>query len=359
MAQRVIARFHLEALSAEETALYIAHRLKVAGLQGNSPFEPAAVQRVHRLSRGVPRRINLLCDRALLGAFAVGKKRVDRAMVDSAAAEVFEGTESGRPRVGRFALAALGLTAGLALLAVLNFFDGDERLPAGTPVATPAKVRAAEAGAPVAPPAKPTPAPQALPAGNGLIAGQVQAWEQLAPVWGEKLEGDDPCLSAQLRQLHCFARPSSMQEIKALDRPGVLALEDGKGQSGYAVLTRLDDDLATLSAAGATRTIALSALSEIWHGDFATFWRAPPGYTAKLVEGDSGPAVDWLAAQMAALHGTRPPKPGRSFGASLKAQVRKFQSAHGLAPDGRAGPLTLMQINRATGVDEPRLQKAS
>ena len=72
LAQRVIARFHLDALTPAETAQYVRHRLEVAGLTRPLPFDRSALQRVHQLARGVPRRINLLCDRALLGAFAGG-----------------------------------------------------------------------------------------------------------------------------------------------------------------------------------------------------------------------------------------------------------------------------------------------
>jgi len=78
LAQRVIARFHLDALDAAETREYIQHRLQVAGLKGPLPFAPAAIERIHELSRGVPRRINLLCDRALLGAYAQGARQVTR-----------------------------------------------------------------------------------------------------------------------------------------------------------------------------------------------------------------------------------------------------------------------------------------
>jgi general secretion pathway protein A len=69
LAQRVIARFHLEALSEAETLQYIQHRLAVAGHSGRLPLDRAACRRIHQLTRGVPRRINLLCDRALLGAY--------------------------------------------------------------------------------------------------------------------------------------------------------------------------------------------------------------------------------------------------------------------------------------------------
>jgi len=87
LSQRVIARYHLERLSESETAQYIRHRLVVAGLTTTLPFDAAALARVHALTGGVPRRINLLCDRALLGAYAGGLARVNRAIVDRAGAE--------------------------------------------------------------------------------------------------------------------------------------------------------------------------------------------------------------------------------------------------------------------------------
>lgn len=89
LAQRVIARFHLDALNATETTHYITHRLGVAGHTGTLPFNPKALARVHQLAHGVPRRINLLCGRALLGAWATGRQRVDPAVVNKAASEVF------------------------------------------------------------------------------------------------------------------------------------------------------------------------------------------------------------------------------------------------------------------------------
>jgi general secretion pathway protein A len=89
LAQRVIARYHLEALSPQETVHYIAHRLVVAGASGPLPFDPPALKRIHALTRGVPRRINVLCDRALLGAYARGVRPVNRRIVTQAASEVF------------------------------------------------------------------------------------------------------------------------------------------------------------------------------------------------------------------------------------------------------------------------------
>ena len=118
LAQRVIARYHLGPLSAAETAAYVAHRLAVAGLSGAMPFDPAALRRIHSLTGGVPRRINLLCDRALLGAFAEGQARVGQRIVDRAASEVFD--TGVPPRRGRRRpLVAGGAAAGLAVAVLL------------------------------------------------------------------------------------------------------------------------------------------------------------------------------------------------------------------------------------------------
>ncbi len=131
LAQRVIARFHLGALSPQETQQYIAHRLAVAGLTGPLPFDRGALRRVHALSHGVPRRINLLCDRALLGAYAAGARQVNRAIVNRAAREVFDAPASAaaarsarQAGLPRWALAGLGAVAGAAAVAAAGWGMG-------------------------------------------------------------------------------------------------------------------------------------------------------------------------------------------------------------------------------------------
>jgi general secretion pathway protein A len=132
LAQRVIARYHLQALSSRETLVYIRHRLGVAGLQGALPFDRRAAQQVHRLSRGVPRRINLLCDRALLGAYAAGRRRVDRDTVNKAAAEVFDQSErvvlpAVRNKHALVLASIAGLLVGASLVALLGWRAGWSR----------------------------------------------------------------------------------------------------------------------------------------------------------------------------------------------------------------------------------------
>jgi general secretion pathway protein A len=152
LAQRVIARFHLKALSVKETEHYIRHRLSVAGMTRAIPFDRNALQRIHEIARGVPRRINLLCDRVMLGAYAHGKHTIDRAMVEKAGREVFGKMPTSTPPDGMPGVRSTGLGivigAGLAVaaLAAFVFFDGWRNgNPAPVVVAGPAPIAASAA----------------------------------------------------------------------------------------------------------------------------------------------------------------------------------------------------------------------
>jgi len=114
--QRITSRYHLLPLASQDVAAYVEHRLAVAGVRRRL-FSEAAVRRVAELSRGVPRLINLLCDRALLGAYVEEKDQVGLRIVNQAAREVL-----GRPVNGTGLRSMLrtgpfnGLVAGLLLL---------------------------------------------------------------------------------------------------------------------------------------------------------------------------------------------------------------------------------------------------
>ena len=414
LAQRVIARFHLEALSLEETGHYIAHRLAVAGLRGASPFDAKAVARVHKLARGVPRRINLLCGRALLGAYASGVALVNRRMVNQAAAEVF-GPDL-RPGAGRHAgpeiaaasaetrrtsmalavaaASAVGLVAGAALLAfATGAFNAaaprslaaaapaqpafSTRLPAGasanesasTPVgASAAVVKASAPQAPAVTAKAPAVASRAdlLAVTAAYPATQNQAWQALGLDWNLDLTAAEPCQAALRQQVVCFtSKQASVGLIRELDRPGVVTLFDDKQRPIYAVLSALTLNNATLrvgsAAATQTVTVPLAVLAETWRGDFATLWRAPEGYAEQSAPKKVKPDASWLAGQLAKVpNAGQPPDAAKTatkaqFDAAVQARVYAFQLAHGLTPDGQAGPMTLMQLSRAAGVKEPRL----
>ena len=88
LAQRVTARYHLEPLSRDEIDGYLSHRLAVAGVE-RPLFPVKTINKLYRLTGGVPRVINLLCDRALLGAYVKGENIVSPILLSEAASEVF------------------------------------------------------------------------------------------------------------------------------------------------------------------------------------------------------------------------------------------------------------------------------
>jgi general secretion pathway protein A len=86
--QRVSIRYNLKPLTAEETAAYVAHRLTIAGGGSAISFVPKALQAVYRCTDGIPRLINLVCDRALLAAYSDRAQRVTPEMVYKGAASL-------------------------------------------------------------------------------------------------------------------------------------------------------------------------------------------------------------------------------------------------------------------------------
>jgi len=130
LAQRITARYHLRLLNADQTSAYIGHRLAVAGL-GRNVFTAAAIRRVYRLTRGVPRLINAVCDRALLGAYSEELTTVTPKVVNRAAMELFHGTTVLLwPR--NMVIAIASTVAIIALLAIiwLNLINSSPVAPA-------------------------------------------------------------------------------------------------------------------------------------------------------------------------------------------------------------------------------------
>ncbi|WP_019140135.1 ExeA family protein [Noviherbaspirillum massiliense] len=419
LAQRVVARYHLEALSEQDTASYIQHRLATAGLTSASPFQQPQMKQIHQLTQGIPRRINLLCDRALLGAFATGEREVSRAIISQAAAELFDRAHSSRlPARHRWQYAALGLLAGTAVVAAVaatgnaNWrktidagmaasaaFAGDawssmraasDRLLAvltthapATPAAAPAE-SAPVATAATASAVEPTPAtdaaePQAasMPAADrpelvktvqlsdvddsssDSLRDRNEAFRNLARYWDVSLPEGQPCHDATATGLHCYLSSAGFAELRLLDRPAVLSLRDRRQNTYYALLTGLSDTHATLRIGDTSQEVSLVALARYFRGEFATFWRAPAAFRDLVPPEDKGADVDWIAAQLAKLNGSAAPEGPQAYDLKLRNQVREFQVTQGLQVDGLVGPATFMRLNRVAGVDEPRLRGAT
>ena len=393
LAQRVIARFHLAALAPDETAQYIAHRLAVAGIDRASPFSPRIMRRIHQRARGIPRLINLLCDRALLGAYGSGKKEVDARTVDRAAREVFDLDHAPGRRVTRRWQFALGgfLIAGVLTAAAFRQFGWQDA--GAVPLAANAVRNSPEpiASAPleqvrpamtmelasVTTPNRsslPTTASAAVPTNHASAQDLVSpgqgtpapignearslpgAYRRLAEAWQLNGVGTDACRTLQKQNAYCFVSKNGLAEIRQLDRPCLLTLQDDDDEKYYAVLVGLTRETATLRIGEVTESVTLNALAKRWRGGFTTLWRGPVGYEKDILKGDQGSAVDWLAAQLATISGGSPPQPGATFDAAMSARVREFQLTQGLAPDGMPGPQTLIRLASLAGDHGPRLQ---
>ncbi|TFZ00530.1 AAA family ATPase [Ramlibacter henchirensis] len=367
LAQRVIARFHLDALTRTETQQYVRHRLEIAGLSRPMPFDRGALERIHKRSGGVPRRINLLCDRALLGAFGRSEATVTRAIVDQAAREVFgDPAPAAQPTWPRqAAVLGVGLLAGAGLVAGVRWWT-----EAPQPVASPA---AAAAPAPVqtetvaqvntvavqpvvAEPAAARAAAASNPVPPTLLRDERAAWRELAKAWNLEAGEGDPCAALARESVHCFTRALPLGLIRQLDRPGIVTLDRDTGKPSYAVLTAITDKSATLSAGGSEQTVTLAALASRWNGEWATLWRAPAGFDPRSPEREARKVAGWVDEQLAKAGAAA--AEGDVSGGPLRGRIRSFQLAQGLPADGVLGPLTFMQLNRSAGVDEPHLRHA-
>jgi general secretion pathway protein A len=356
LAQRVIARYHLESLNAAETQRYIQHRLTVAGHTGPLPFDTKALRRVFALSRGVPRRINLLCGRALLGAWAQSLHRVDSGMVDKAAGEVFGvKTTDSWMAVRSHAWPLLALSIAVAVSGYFLWSNGHRTRtePMSHAVAPPTPLPAPLAVAPV-----PMEDVDALM--PSLSISLTSAWRALGPLWKLEPGSDDPCQAAVRQQLVCHrASELTFLLLRQLGRPGILTLQRGTSAPVYTVLTGLNDQAATLLLDGKVHRVTLASLTRVWQGDFATYWQPPPGYTPDGPDGAASPALGELSSRLSILEG-KPAQAGPvtplALDGALKARVKAFQKGQGIKSDGHPGPMTYMQLEKALGLSRVSLE---
>jgi len=358
LAQRVIARYHLGSLSEAETGTYIEHRLAVAGATAIAPFPRKLMGLVHKLTKGVPRRINLLCDRALLGAYVENQPQVTRTILKRAASEVFAGQDAataadarGAGMAGsaagiaaRWPLVAAGVIVGVAISALAWQLLSREAKPI---------VPNAQAAAPKAAAVQPVAAVAAPELGRDSAA----ALRQLAGLWGLTLVDGDPCATAARANLRCLQAKGGIEDLRLLDRPAMLKLHDDPAAPNYVLLTALDSGAATIvSAGGKPQTISLEALLARYDGEYTTYWRAPKAWRDEVRGGDRGPDVDWLAKRLSQIYDLPKPQESQPLDATLRKRLTEFQATQELKADGVAGPKTFIRLYQLGGVQEPRLR---
>lgn len=365
LAQRVTARYHLRPFKLAGTEAYVHHRLEVAG-QREPIFTRAALWIVHRRSGGIPRLINNICDRALLGAFARGKRRVTARIARRAAAEVLgPGIGQYMLETGVAAAVIAAILAGVTLLhpSALEYVRTwwAKRIMPHAVAMAPGDASGVTLPPAVAAPAVAVPEPRAA-LGTLLdvkTRDQHAAFTSLFAAWGEdygKRADQTGCDFAQRVGLRCFGKAGTWTLLRRLDLPAMLTLTTPGGRH-YVTMTRLRDDTATLDVAGKTVAVAVADIDRFWDGDFLVVWRVQGLGTTVLRPGMASYDVVWLRERLAA--GASTPKEPTVYDEDLMRRVVAFQQANGLTPDGVLGDETLLRI-AATAPDArmPSLSQA-
>ncbi|MGH8529859.1 MAG: AAA family ATPase [Nevskiales bacterium] len=331
LAQRITARYHLLPLDRAQTAAYITHRIQVAGGHPDL-FEPSAVRAIYGHTLGVPRLINVICDRALLGTYTQNKRQVDRETVARAAKEVMDKTSRLRSFGGEYQAWFWG-AAGFAAVIVGTVVFALQRYSGPPAVAPPPPVVVA---AP-APPPEPIPSPPPAPV---LFASTELALPALAARWQLPPEKAGSCAALRKQGLRCLEGRGGWTEIRGYNLPVVL-----KFKEGAAVLRALDGDQAQIEAASGVITQRLTELDAAWDGDYLLLWRSPIS-TEVIGPGAGTNEIRWLYARLKAATGEDPffADPPVIYGEKMGDWVKRFQLSRGLSADGVVGARTLLRL---------------
>lgn len=332
VAQRVTARYHLVPLRFAETQEYIRHRVRVAGVDRRL-FSRAACLIIHNRARGIPRLINIICDRALLGAYARNRQRVTAGIALHAATEVLGQRQRWlRP----LRLAGVAAIAGLLLWGTIQI---QWTWP-------PLQPETAAADLQSSPHEKP-----------GLIDYMRRndpqldtrvALGELFALWGIRFHPDSrltACEQARQQDLRCHTGVSSWETLRNQNLPVVLELHHKNDARYGVVLTGIEHDMARIRVGETTMRLAADELRNSWTGNTASLWRPPFEVSGTIMPGQRGPAVIWLRRQLDRIDG-RPAAAIVSdlYDSALRQRVDAFQRDHNLAVDGIVGEVTLFHL---------------
>jgi general secretion pathway protein A len=377
LAQRITARYQLKPLNLQETHAYIRHRLHIAGLPANQELFPSkVVKRLHKTSRGIPRLINILCDRMLLGTYGQNKTVVDISILQQATEEVLGEEEELRsiPTLHHaYTLVAAGFAAVLVVaIGWWQYADQSEPAVELTPVSvasdTTNDTTSGTASVPQQQPDIPTTTERSLPPtpvdDSPLFIDQRSALSELLGVQDISVKApNDLCSDKTVQIVSAEASApiflcelqtvDTWQDFQTYNRPAVLTLVTTSRKRLYATLIAIDNNEAVLSHDnGLQSKMSLDQLGQIWTGEFLFIWQAAPHFTRPIGFNDSGPMVKWLAGQFAQIDEQDTPLANDTFNLALKQRVKMFQDEYNLESDGLVGLKTLLKINEVLGISK-------
>lgn len=395
LAQRVTARYSLKSLFPHETRDYISHRCRVAGAKAPL-FTRAAMRAVHRCSDGVPRVINIICDRALLGAYARGRTLAGVAVIHHAAGQV--GVKLAPRVLFRPGVLAPLSTTTVLLIMLWQFWPLVQQRWVSVGAPLPVLQEQSLSAVPRPSPGEP---PQASAAASAptdvsatmVVANTVQVAEakrELEPVdaptieklladpqartdtesaltalfahWGfdyGQLQGTTGCERALKSGLQCLFQSGTWNNLRQLNRPAVIELIDGQGRKHHVLVAGLEGDRVVSQFGGREYSFATNELDRYWYGQYLMLWKPPLLEKRVLRRGMRGQSVVWLRNTLARYSGQPATRRSDVFDGQLEAEVREFQRAHQLEDDGIVGSLTLIKLNNYDPVTAPPMLRKS
>ena len=387
--QRIGIRCYLVPLSRADTARYVEYRLRVAGLLGKLPFTRAALAQLFAYSGGVPRLINLVCDRALMAACSQHAQEVTPAMVKTAIQHLEGEHRRGRrearkpwaPQRGWRGPLAAGLVGVLVLgvAAAAGYWSGwRPSVPhlfakAGAERTRTADVAPAPRAAPIPPGGQAgaaTPAPQTPALENAelrrtidradlrpIMAQSLKLWgvadglsEQAMRAWPAAQDGrlDIDAVAARYQLSATRLQTASLPGLRAVGLPALVELSDRVTRYPY-LLRWLGRERATLVGPdGAEARVTVDVLEAAWTHSAWILWRNPDGLPARPDGTLSPSATAAVSSRLWKLGHLSSPTPAANP-AQFRQAVRRFQRAVGLDDDGVVGPMTTLALARATG----------
>jgi general secretion pathway protein A len=377
LTQRITARYHLTPLDYRSSRGYILHRLRVAGNKRKDIFTESALRLIHYFAGGTPRLINVICDRALLGAYSQNLPRVNGWLVYQAAKEVLKGPSWTQKRYRRRALFSLmGMIAiGFVMVKIYHFpseqaadFPATIPAPAASTLQQSARSPSPDAetsmalsslvdfqgteSAPLQPATAWGPSPQTQPMSiSSMTVSDREAMAQLLAIWGEKalIPLDvSPCDYVPQHNLRCLAEQGDWDELRRYNLPAILTLQSST-QKGHVVLRALEGDTATLDRLDGDEDpfqVGIEKINPLWNGNFLLLWRLQTALPF-IGPGMVGEPVIWLRQRLALAEGraVAAHSLSRVFDTVLKERVENFQRANDLRADGLVGQRTMPLLN--------------
>jgi general secretion pathway protein A len=367
--QRITVRWKLDSIPRDETAAYVEHRLRVAGGEGRDMFTPGAMRALYRASRGIPRLINAIADRALLAGFSGDKRRVDAGMVRRAARELpaFESVgwfrTLGLSRAGAISALAAGVAVGGSVAVWTSLgppgWPGRSRPAETAPEAAVPEVAVPEVAASL--PASPVEiAPE--PVVKVLRISAAAAVDAVLEVWGYPTLGLSHLDPERVVPVIQEATPLSVLETRAtreqlerLNLPAMLELDiPDEGRRFVALVTLAADGRLGLDGEGGAYELRPDQLVQQWTGRTFLLWtnfEAVP----TLRRGMTGKAVTWLQARLGELGYLDRDLPTGEFDARTAEAVERLQARYALTATSVVGPETLIALYQALRFGTPPL----